>query len=209
MKSPFFKYVILSILFILIAKIFKKVIQFDDLPFHSFSEQFIFKQIENLIGFQKKWQWIGYVFITVILLIKTMLIATILYIGLTFSDRDLKFYHLWDAVIKAEFIFLLVPVFKFIWFYCFQTSYALKDMQNFYPLSALNITGYKELQRWSIYPFQILNVFELTYVIYLGYQVGQLTNTNTAKGLKIVGYSYVHLLVLWVVTIMFFTRNYS
>ncbi|MRX40509.1 hypothetical protein GJU43_14565 [Flavobacterium sp. LC2016-23] len=137
-----------------------------------------------------------------------MLIATILYIGLTFSDRELKFYRLWDAVIKAECIFLLVPVFKIIWFYFFQTSYSLKDIQNFYPLSALNIIEYKELQKWSIYPLQILNLFELTYIIYLAHQVGHLTNTNTDNGLKIVGYSYVHALLLWVITIMFFTRNY-
>lgn len=209
MKYLFFKYLILSILFILIAEIFKRTIHFDDLLYNSLSERLTSKQIENFIGFQKKWQWIGYVAIPVILLIKTILIATILYIGLFFSDRDLKFSDLWNLVIKAEFIFLLVPVFKIIWFYFFQTNYSLKDIQNFYPLSALNIVGYEGLELWFIYPFQILNLFELTYVIYLGYQVGQLTNTNTAKGLKIVGYSYVHILLLWVVTIMFFTRNYS
>ncbi|MCD0467382.1 hypothetical protein [Flavobacterium sp. ENC] len=209
MKNPFFKYVILSILSILIAEIFKKAIHYDNSLYNSLCEQLTSLQIKNLTGFQKRWQWIEYMFIPAILLIKTILIAAILYIGLTFSDRELKFNRLWDAVIKAEFIFLLVPVFKIIWFYFFQTSYTLKDIQNFYPLSALSIIEYTELQRWSIYPFQILNLFELTYIIYLGYQVGQLTNTHTGKGLKIVGYSYVHVLLLWVVTIMFFTKNYS
>lgn len=208
MKNLFFKYLILSILFILIAEIFKKAIQFDDLPFHSFSEQLIYKQIENFIGFQKKWHWIKYVFIPFILLLKTIIIAGLLSIGLFCSDRYLKFNSLWNIVIKAEYIFLLVPIFKIIWFYFFQTSYSLKDIQNFYPLSALNIIEYKELQKWSIYPFQILNLFELAYIIYLGYQIGQLTNSNTDTGLKIVGYSYVHALLLWVITIMFFTRNY-
>ncbi|RUT68236.1 hypothetical protein D0817_22160 [Flavobacterium cupreum] len=142
MKKPLFKYLILSILSIVIAEIFKKVIHFDNSLCNSLSEQLTSKQIENFIGFQKKWHWIYYMFIPVILLIKTLLIAALLYTGLTISDRDLKFYRLWDAVIKAEFIFLLVPVFKIIWFYFFQTSYSLKDIRNFYPLSALNITGY-------------------------------------------------------------------
>lgn len=209
MKFPLIKWLILSIASILIAEIFKKAIHFDALLYNSLSEQLTSKQIEKFIGFQKKWQWIGYVFIPVILLIKTILIATVLYIGLFFSNRDLKFNRLWDVVIKAEFIFLLVPVFKIIWFYFFRTNYTLEDIQNFYPLSALNIVGYKELEQWFIYPFQILNLFELAYIIYLGYQIGQLTNTNTGKGLKIVGYSYAHVLLVWVVTIMFFTRNYS
>ncbi|QSB27746.1 hypothetical protein [Flavobacterium sp. CLA17] len=209
MKFPLIKWLILSIASILIAEIFKRTIHFDDLLYNSLSERLTSKQIENFIGFQKKWQWIGYVAIPVILLIKTILIATILYIGLFFSDRDLKFSGLWNIVIKAEFIFLLVPVFKIIWFYFFQTSYSLKEIQNFYPLSALNMVRYEELELWFIYPFQILNLFELAYIINLGYQIGQLTNTNTDKGIKIVGYSYVHILLLWVVTIMFFTRNYS
>ena len=208
MKSTFFKYLLLSIASILIAEIFKKATHFDDLLYNSLSEQLTLKQIENFIGFQKKWQLIRYVFIPIFLLIKTTIIAALLYMGLLFFDNDLKFTSLWNIVLKGEFIFLLVPIFKIIWFYFFQINYTLKDIQNFYPLSALNILEHEELELWLIYPFQILNVFELVYIIYLGYQMGQLTNTNTDNGLKIVGYSYVHALVLWIVTIMFFIRNY-
>nr|WP_315221392.1 hypothetical protein [uncultured Flavobacterium sp.] len=209
MKSPFIKWLILSIASILIAELFKKVIYFDDLLYNSLSEQLTSQQVKNLLGFQKKWEWVGYVFIPVFTLIKTSIIATILYIGLFFSSKDLKFRNLWEIILKAEFIFLLVPVFKIIWFCFYQTNYILEDVQYFYPLSALNIVGYKELETWFIYPFQTLNLFELAYIIYLGYHVGRLTNTNTDHGLKIVGYSYVPALLLWVVTIMFFTLNYS
>ncbi|MEO6175532.1 MAG: hypothetical protein ABIP27_10320 [Flavobacterium circumlabens] len=209
MKSTFFRFLVLSIASILIAEIFKKVIHFDDLLYSSISEQLTSKQIKNFIGFQKKWQWIGYVLIPIILLIKTTIIATILYIGFFFFDKDLRFTNLWNIVLKAEFIFLLVPIFKIIWFYFFQTNYNLQDIQNFYPLSALNIVGYKDLETWFVYPFQTLNLFELVYIIYLGYQIGQLTSTNTDRGLKLVAYSYVPALLLWVVTIMFFTLNYS
>jgi hypothetical protein len=149
------------------------------------------------------------VFIPIFLLIKTTIIATILYIGLFFSNKDLKFKNLWDIVLKAEFIFLLIPIFKIIWFYFFQPNYNLEDIQNFYPLCALNIVGYKNLETWFLYPFQTLNLFELAYIIYLGYQVGKLTNTNTDNGLKLVAYSYAPALLLWVVTIMFFTLSYS
>jgi len=209
MKSPLIKWLILSIALILVTEIFKKTIHFDDLVYNSLSEQLTSQQVEKFLGFQKEWQWVGYVFIPIFLLIKTIIIATILYIGLFFSNKDLKFKNLWDIVLKAEFIFLLIPVFKIIWFYFFQPNYNLEDIQNFYPLSALNIVGYKDLETWFIYPFQTLNLFELAYIIYLGYQVGKLTNTNTDNGLKLVAYSYVPALLLWAVTIMFFTLNYS
>ncbi|CAA9198801.1 hypothetical protein [Flavobacterium collinsii] len=209
MKSPFIKWLVLSIVSILIAEILKKATHFDDLFYNSLSEQLTSQQIESFLGFQKKWQWVGDLFIPVLMLIKTSIIATILYIGLFFSSKDLKFRNLWNIVLKAEFIFLLVPVFKIVWFYFFQTNYSLDDVQNFYPLSALNIVGYENLETWFLYPFQTLNLFELAYVIYLGYQVGKLTNTKPDHGLKIVACSYVPALLLWVVTIMFFTLNYS
>lgn len=209
MKSPLVKWLILSIVSIIITEILKRVLHFDDLLYNSLSEQLTSQQIEDFLGLQRKWQWIGYLFILIFLLIKTIVIATILYIGLFFSNKDLKLNTLWNIVIKAEFIFLLVPVFKIIWFYYFQTNYTLEDIQNFYPLSALNILDYKGLESWFIYSFQTLNFFELAYIIYLGYQIGKLNNTTTDHGLKVAAYSYLPALLLWVVTITFFTLNYS
>lgn len=209
MKSPLIKWLVLSVALLLISEIFKKVTYFDNLLYNSLSEQLTSQQIENFMNLQKKWQWIGYVFIPVFLLIKTTIIATILYIGLFFPNKDLKFKNLWNIALKAEFIFLLVPIFKIVWFYFFQTNYTLEDIQYSYPLSALNIVGHKDLETWFLYPFQTLNLFELAYIIYLGYQIGKLTKTNTDNGLKIVAYSYLPALLLWVVTIMFFTLNYS
>lgn len=203
------KWLILSMTSILIAEIFKKSINFDELIFNSLSEQFTSEQVEKFVGFQEKWQWVGSIFLPVFLFIKTTIVATILYIGVFFYSKDLKFNSLWNIALKAEFIFLLVPVFKIIWFCVFKINYTLEDIQNFYPLSALNIVGYENLETWFVYPFQTLNLFELVYIIYLGCQVGKLTNTDTDNGLKLVAYSYVPALLLWVVTIMFFTLNYS
>ena len=107
------------------------------------------------------------------------------------------------------FIFLLVPILKIIWFYFFQTNYTLEDIQYFYPLSALNIIGYAGLEPWLIYPLQILNLFELAYIIYLAYQIGKVTSTNTDTGFKIMMYSYVPTLLLWVCVVMFLTLSMS
>lgn len=105
--------------------------------------------------------------------------------------------------------FLLVPIFKIIWFYFFQTNYTLEDLQYFYPFSAINITGFNGLEPWLIYPLQTLNIFEVIYIIYLSYQIGDLTKTNADNGLKIVSFSYIPALILWITVVMFFTLNYS
>jgi hypothetical protein len=142
--------------------------------------------------------------------LKTIIITSVIYIGVFFFNKvEVTFKVIWDSIIKAEFIFLLVPILKLIWFYFFQTNYTLEDIQYFYPLSALNIIGYKGLDTWLLYPLQTLNLFEFAYIIYLSYQIGFLTKTNADNGLKIVGYSYVPALLLWVTVVMFFTLNYS
>ncbi|MCD9576887.1 hypothetical protein [Flavobacterium soyae] len=208
MKYPFVKWLILSIGTILIGEIFKKSIPFYELIYNSLSQQFTIKQVKEIIDIQKKWEWINYIFLPILLLLKTSAISSIIYIGLFLSNKNLKFIIILNFVLKAEFIFLLVPIFKIIWFYFFQTYYTLEDIQYFYPLSALNIVGYKDLENWFIYPFQVLNLFELFYIIYLGYEIGKLTNTNADYGLKIVALSYIPSLLLWVTTVMFFTLNY-
>lgn len=210
MNKPLLKCLLLSIALILLTEITNIVLDFKGLLYNSLAEKLTNKQIERVFEFQDKWQWLSYVFVLIVLLVKTSLIASILYIGTSFFSKvAVTFKQLWIIVIDAEFVFLLVPVFKIIWFYFFQTNYKLEDIQYFYPLSALNIVGYKGLESWFIYPFQTLNLFELAYWLILAYFIGKATKTTIDNGLKIVGYSYGSALLLWVVTIMFFTLNFS
>lgn len=210
MKNTFFKCLLFSVALIILSEITNRVLDFKGLLYNSLSEQLTQKQIQHFFELQEKWQWVGYISIPIVLLVKTSLITSVLYIGtFFFSKVTITFKQLWSFVLTAEFVFLLVPVFKIAWFYFFQTNYKLEDIQYFYPLSALNIVGYKGLEPWFIYPFQTLNLFELTYWLILAYYVGKATQTTMDQGLKIVTYTYGSALLLWVVTIMFITLNYS
>ena len=206
----FLKFIILFSCTLLLNIILTKVIITTEILYNSLSDKLSNQQIEKIFSFQNHWQWLSYAIIPIVLLIKTSLIACVLYIGtFFFSKINITFNQLWDYVITAEFVFLLVPISKIIWFYFFQIHYKLDDVQNFYPLSAINITGYEGLEPWLIYPFQTLNLFELAYWLVLAYHIGKITETNTDNGLKIVASSYGSALLLWVVVIMFFTLNYS
>ncbi len=210
MKSPLFKFLILSIILIFLSEIANRVFDFRGLLYNSLSEQLTSKQVKEYLEFQDKWQWISYFMVPILVLIKTVFITSALYIGVfIFNKSTTTFKKLWEIVINSEFIFLLVPICKIIWFYFFQTEYKLIDIQYFYPLSALNIISYKGLEPWLIYPLQTLNLFELAYVVYLSYQIGNLTKTNADSGLKIVASSYIPALFLWVTIVMFFTLNFS
>jgi positive regulator of sigma E activity len=203
-------FLILTLLTLFIGYILQSILNVDKLIFSTLGENLSNAELENLMDFQNKWEWVSYSIIPLFLLIKSLLITTALYIGTFFYGKiKVTFLQIWDAVLKSEFVFILVPLFKIIWFYFFQTTYTFEDIQYFFPLSALNIVGYKGLEPWLIYPFQVLNVFELAYWLILAYFIGKITETNMDRGLKIVASSYGSALLLWVMVIMFFTLNYS
>jgi len=188
----------------------KELLNTEELLISSLAEQFTNEQIKGVIDFKEKWVIVSYFVTPLLILLKISIIAAILDAGCFFFGKEIKFKKLFNIVLKAEFVFLLVIIFKTAWFYFFQTDYNLEDLQYFYPLSALNIIGYEGLQPWFIYPFQVLNLFELAYWIILAYLIGkEINDTESTKGLQIVASSYGVSLLIWVVGVMFFTLNMS
>ncbi|HXJ98697.1 MAG TPA: hypothetical protein VNJ50_07610 [Gelidibacter sp.] len=138
-----------------------------------------------------------------------MIITSILDLGCFLFNKKIKYKELFNIVVKAEFIFILVIIVKTAWFYFFQTNYTLEDLQFFYPLSALSLIGHEGLQPWFVYPFQVLNLFELAYWFILAFLLGKELKSTTDKGLSIVASSYGVGLLIWVVGVMFSTLNMS
>ncbi len=202
-------FILIVFLTLIIGSLSNYFLDTEQLLYNSLVEQLTQEQIEDMLVNKQKWKSIGYVIVPIILLIKFSTIAAILDIGCFFFSKEIKYKKLFNIVVKAEFVFLLVIVFKTAWFYFFQTDYNLEDLQYFYPLSALNIIGYVDLQPWFIYPLQVFNLFELAYWVILAYFIGKELNENTDKGFSIVASSYGVSLLIWVVSVMFFTLNMS
>lgn len=206
----YFLFFLLSISLVVTSELVKMILNLDKLIVFYLSERMSSENLKNYLEFQIKWKYTGFLIFPILVLFKTVIISSILNMGVFFhSNTPIKFKIILNVVLKAEFVFLLFPVFKLIWFCFFQINYTLEDIQYFYPFSALNIIGYKGLEPWLIYPLQTLNVFELAYIIILSYQIGTVTKTNADTGLKIVASSYVPALLLWVTIVMFFTLNFS
>ncbi|MFH6999398.1 hypothetical protein ACHRVZ_15825 [Flavobacterium sp. FlaQc-57] len=209
-KTNYLLLLLLSIVSLIATKTGNHLLNIEELYYNSLTINLSAHQVERIFEVQKKIQWLYYIIVPIVILLKTIIISCIVYIGIILSEnKKWSFSLLWNYTLKAEFVFVLANITKIAWFYFFQKNYNLQDLQYFYPLSALNIIGYKGLENWFIYPLQVLNLFELSYVIYLGFKVGKLANANTDYGLKIVGLSYVPSLLLWVTIIMFFILNYT
>ena len=208
MKNTFLFFLLIVITFAF-AVLYKQLLDFDELLINSLAERITSNQIEEFLSFQKKWQWLYYFILPLLLFIKISIIALILDVGCFFFDKEIKYKKLFNIVAKAEFVFLGVIILKTIWFYVFQQDYTLEDLQYFYPLSALNIVGYEGILTWFIYPFQVINLFEFAYWFILASLISKELKTTTSKGFSIVASSYGVALLIWVVGVMFFTLNTS
>tara|TARA_B110000114_G_scaffold4744_1_gene4768 strand:+ start:529 stop:1164 length:636 start_codon:yes stop_codon:yes gene_type:complete len=211
MKENTLYYFLIVISVLILSMLSKELLYSNEIIVSSLAENLTKEQIIKILNFNEKWKWITYVFIPFLLIVKISLISVVLDVGCFFFSKEIKYKKLFNIVVKAEFIFLLVIVFKTVWFYFFQADYNLEDLQYFYPLSALNIIGYEGLQPWFIYPFQVLNLFELAYWLILAYLIDKELGIDKKKdtGIKIVASSYGISLLIWVVGIMFFTLNMS
>ncbi|WP_460484774.1 hypothetical protein [Capnocytophaga sp. HP1101] len=202
-------FIALSVTYIALSYISSVVLNINGVMAQSLSEQLSTEQINEVLSFKDKWQWVGYVSVPVLLLIKISVTALLIDIGYVFYNEKLPYKQLFRMALLGEGIFLFVPIVKLCWFAFFQPNFTLEDVQYFYPLSALNITGYKGIAVWFLYPLQVLNLFELVYWLFMAQQLNKAIGSTTGKGLNIVAGGYGVGLLLWVVCVMFFTLNIS
>ncbi len=198
-------YIILSGSLTLISYMFTNILITYDIFYNTFQNQLDNTRIDELFNFQVKYAWVGYAFIPVWLLLKNFVIALCLQTGLILNNTKLKFGTTFRIAITAEFIFLLPQLIKLAWFLLVKTDYTLTDVQQFYPLSALNLFKVENLSALLIYPFQTFNVFEVLYWLLLAGGIKQALDSDINKGIKVVFSGYIPALALWILCVMFIT----
>jgi hypothetical protein len=76
---------------IVLSWITRNYLPFEQMLFNSMSEQMSVERIKELTTGQQKWQWVGYLFILLMLVIKWSLIAIPFYIGAIFFEIKITF----------------------------------------------------------------------------------------------------------------------
>lgn len=203
------KLIAICCLSLLLQAAFQSLLLSDNLYFNALSTQLSYEKIEDIIAQSKKWQWLSYIAVPVLLLLKLSLIATCLALGFFFTSNQVNFKLFFNIAVFAELILLLPILIKLLWFLFIQTDYDLDDLTLFYPLSALNLFDTTNLPRYWLAPLQTLNLFEVAYWFLLAYGVADATGFSVKRSFGLVMSSYGVGLLLWVVLVMFLTVTYS
>lgn len=181
----------------------------EDIILSSFLNMFDNHYAEQMTRNMIEYRLAGYILLPIVLLLKWILVTLCLYTAFFFMNCKCSFEKVWIATVQAEWVFVLVAAIKFLWFYLIQTNFTLEEYQFFYPLSALNLFNPSELDPWWIYPFQLLNVFEMVYWFALAYFLSKEMELDLYKSFEVVIKGYGSGLLLWVLLVFFITVSFS
>ncbi|MEI6277184.1 MAG: hypothetical protein WCP08_14390 [Prolixibacteraceae bacterium] len=159
-----------------------------------------------MIEISNKLQWIGYVFISIIVPIRVSFTATCLYIGCFLANSQAHFRELFKVALLADFVFVLSGITKLVILIFFKDVGTLVDLQ-FQPLSFLELFPQGSMDKLFIYPFSLLSVFELLYWLVLAWLLSGLLEKPFDYSLTRVATSYGTGLFLWILFVMFLTVN--
>lgn len=198
-------FVLITVLNLFLIWLSKSVLINETVFYNTYSELLTYDRSMKLFDRMKDISWISYAFTPVILIIKFLIISLVLYTGIVFFNlqKSITLGSVFRVVVGSELVFIMAGIFKFLWFYLFAGNYDLNDLGFFYPASLINLFNKTEVSDLWRYPLQTVNLFHIAYILLLSYGIWIQTGVDRRDSDKIVIFSYIPTLILWVVLVMF------
>ncbi len=178
----------------------------ESIYYQSFADRVANNRIIQVIEILHRFQWLGYLFIPIIIITRISFTTICLYVGLFFSELRVEFRDLMKATLLSDFVFLLALLIKLIILIFFKEVNVLEDLQ-FQPFSLMDFFDKKTGDVLFFYPLSLLNAFELLYWLVLAWLLTGVVEKPMSSTLKTVATSYGSGLLLWVLFVMFLTVN--
>ncbi|MGW8122728.1 hypothetical protein ACV07N_08705 [Roseivirga echinicomitans] len=156
----------------------------------------------------KKWKWIGIPISALTLLIKTTIVASIIWLGVYLTKSTLPYQQIWKNVIFAQLVFSLKGYFL-LYIALFNSDFNLELIYGYHPLSLTSLFQDENIETYLILIFQSLNLFEVAYWFLLAYFLSKELKGTFNDGLKVVVSSYIPAFTLWLITVTFFLVSNS
>jgi hypothetical protein len=166
------------------------------------------ERISEIIELNKRLQWIGYVALPVLVLLKWVIIAGVVYAGVFLFNQKILFMDCFRIIMFAELVLILVAIIKLFKFIVWPPS-NMQDVQLFYPFSISNLLDVKRLPSYLLYPLQQLNMFEIAYWMLIAMGIKNFIQKPFGYSLKIVASSYGVALAVWVLAVMFIQLQFA
>lgn len=209
MKKTILLFLILSILCIIFSFFHNYFLEIENLEIASISKKLTKEQLAIFNSKDKIFAFENFYLITLKELVSVLTLSTLLLIGFFTFTKKISFLVIINSVIKAKYIFLVSILFEIIYLKFILVDYTLLEINYYSPLSLINFFNYTSLETWFIYPLQTINLFELFFVLFVAYFIKKCSTMSIKETIKIVGLTYVIILLLWLAIVMFLILNNS
>ncbi len=206
--NTFLILVLFSLFYIVIIWIINNVIITETFYFIALENIVSIKKIEELILFNKKNEWVSYIFFPIINTIKYTLVSIVIFIGIKLFEIEITFKNCFKIVLFAEFILIVASIIKTLYFYIYPPS-NFEVLQNFNPLGVTGLLKKDTIPKYLLYPIQQVNLFEVVYWLLLAYGIKTIGNIKFNKAIQITSLSYGVGLTIWCIFIVFLQLQFS
>jgi hypothetical protein len=189
----------------LISYITSNLILTDSKYFNYLGEQLSYERVTEFINLKNKWLWLGYIFTPILYLLKFSAVSLCILAGILLSNIKISFYKVFKVVLVSDVIFLFAIVIKTLYFLYTRTNFTITDYMTFYPFSLINLVDTSNLLNWLKYPIQLLNLFEILYILLITTGISIELRIRYREAFKIVSLSYFSGLLIYIVFITFLT----
>lgn len=139
---------------------------------------------------------------------KFMVISLIIYATLILLDRRLEFKSVFYIVLSSELIFILAALIRTIVLVFFKEVHTLDDISSYTSLSIATIFPLEKTHPLQ-FSFMSINMFEVVYMLLLGFFVSQQLQVKFALGMRCILFSYGSFLVIWILLVSFIQQLYT
>jgi hypothetical protein len=158
------------------------------------------RQFDDYLEFVHKWQWVSYLFIPLALLLRISFTWVCLKAGSFITERFTKA-AFWKICIQAEIVFAVGAVAGLLYTEFFVDVETLEQL-SVNPFS-LQVFFSDSVPKWSSYFFNTLNIFELSYILFLAYLITEESKMKFLPSLKFVASTYLPGITLWVLLVSY------
>lgn len=151
-----------------------------------------------------KFKLLLYTSSVLLLFLKYSLIALLIYTTFYLNEIKASYSSIFKIVCLAELIFLVPAAIKVIWFFIYPPD-GLDQWTGFYPLSIHSVLSDTAIPAAAVYTLQLLNIFELVYILTLAYLLKNSLRNTYDRTLRLVMISYLPGLFVWTLIATYFT----
>lgn len=176
--------------------------------YNTYADQFTFDRIKIAFESQSKYQWLGYLFLPLVFIIKVLYNTILLTTGSLLNTENGYFKSNFNICLKAEYIFVAMLLVKLASFAFFKEVNTLNDL-GFIPGSLLNLFNTDEVPKWAVYPLQTINVWEVWFC-WVGTSLYAIQfGISKSKAAVLFCVPYLIGLFIWMLIVVFLTMQFT